>query len=204
MHVKSPYLGAGFGQKNSLQSQTVIVSRAAILLARPIKLVMPRGQLFHSASFRPASHHKIGLAASTAGKIVAAQYEAEHQNARADNFGPNYHEVPARQYGIPNYTGTGAVLRIDNQSPGFMRAPWEHAACFAFESAVDELAIKLGRDPVQFRLGNDTARDPENGKPFSSRFLAECLRQRAVRFGWSRRSATPGSMVASDGHLKSR
>ncbi len=55
VHVTSAYLGGGFGQKNSLQGQTVLVARAAMLVGRPVKLVVPRGQIFHTASFRPAS-----------------------------------------------------------------------------------------------------------------------------------------------------
>jgi xanthine dehydrogenase YagR molybdenum-binding subunit len=80
-----------------------------------------------------------------------------------------------------------------------MRAPHPHPACFAFESAVDELAHKLGRDPVALRLANDTRVDPRTGHPFSSRFLNECLEEGARRFGWSKRSPAPGAMKAPDG-----
>jgi xanthine dehydrogenase YagR molybdenum-binding subunit len=80
-----------------------------------------------------------------------------------------------------------------------MRAPHEHVACFAFESAIDELAYAIGVDPVALRLANDTATDPITGKPMSSRFLAQCLKRGAERFGWGRRTMTPGSMVADDG-----
>jgi xanthine dehydrogenase YagR molybdenum-binding subunit len=72
-------------------------------------------------------------------------------------------------------------------------------ACFAFESCVDELAYRLGQDPVALRLTNDTTTDPITKRPLSSRHVAECLQRGAERFGWSRRSMAPGSMRYDDG-----
>ncbi|MGX1101525.1 xanthine dehydrogenase family protein molybdopterin-binding subunit [Amorphus sp. MBR-141] len=201
VRVDSAYLGGGFGQKNSLQGQTVLTARAAMLLGRPVKLVMPRAQLFHTASFRPASRHKISLGADAGGRIIAASYDADMQNSRADTFRASFSEITARLYAIPNYTSTTRLIRTDVQSPGFMRAPFEHPAAFAFESAVDELAYAAGRDPLAFRLANDAETDPVTGGPFSSRFLAECLMNGAERFGWSRRDPAPGAMRAPDGTL---
>jgi xanthine dehydrogenase YagR molybdenum-binding subunit len=85
------------------------------------------------------------------------------------------------------------------QTPGYMRAPFEHPACFAMETCVDELAYELGQDPVALRLANDTATDPISGKPFSSRHLAECLQRGAEMFGWAARTPAPQSMRADDG-----
>lgn len=92
-------------------------------------------------------------------------------------------------------------MRTDTQTPGYMRAPFEHVAAFAFESAVDELAAALGRDPVELRLANQPDRDPLSDRPFSSRHAATCLRRGAELFGWPRRSAEPGSMRDADGTL---
>ena len=60
---------------------------------------------------------------------------------------------------------------------------------------MDEMAEKLGLDPVEFRILNDTQVDPEKpGRPFSQRHLVECLRTGADRFGWARRNARPGTV----------
>lgn len=73
-----------------------------------------------------------------------------------------------------------------------MRAPGEAPGLMALEIAIDEIAEKVGMDPVQFRIVNDTQVDPEKPeRPFSQRRLSECLRTGAERFGWSRRAA-PG------------
>ena len=80
-----------------------------------------------------------------------------------------------------------------------MRAPFEHPACFAMESCVDELAYALGQDPVALRLANDTTIDPVTGLPFSSRHVAECLRRGAERFGWTNAPWRPVPCASTDG-----
>lgn len=199
--VKSAYIGGGFGQKGGIgQRQTALVAQAAMLLGRPVKIVMPRGQIFHLATYRPHSRHHVRLGADANGKMTAAVYDAEQEQSRHGFFPcAEYHESTCRLYGIENYRGTAADIRIDRQPPGWMRAPHPQAACFAFESAVDELAHKLGRDPVTLRLANDSRIDHRTGNPYSSRFVNECLEEGARRFGWSRRTPEPGSMTASDG-----
>lgn len=198
----SPYCGGGFGQKNVLQLQSALVSRAAMLLGRPVKLVMPRAQLFHTASHRPASRHRVRLGATRAGRISAAIYESDQENARYDRFlGSDHNTAVSRLYGIPNYLGRERLVRVDTNPPGHMRAPHEHPGSYAFESAVDELSYALGMDPLELRLANDTERDVISGKPFTSRTLAACLTRGAELFGWGARRQEPGSMIAEDGSL---
>jgi len=199
IEVISPQCGGGFGMKNSLQMQTLLAAVAARRLGQPVKLVVPRSQLFHDASFRPASRHHIRLGASADGKILAAIHEADQQTSRHDLFPGSYAEMTARLYGIPNFRGRERLVRLDTQTPGYMRAPFEQPASFAFESAIDELAQLLGLDPLALRLRNETRTDVLTGKPLSSRFLADCLREGARRFGWDKRNAQPGSMKAKDG-----
>jgi xanthine dehydrogenase YagR molybdenum-binding subunit len=199
VEVISPFAGGGFGQKNSLQMQTVLAAVAARRTGRPVKLVVPRAGVFHDASFRPASRHHIRLGADKSGKMLAAIHEVDAQTSRHDLFPGEYAATSSRLYGYQNFRGVERLVRTDVQTPGYMRAPFEHAACFAMESCVDELAYALGRDPVALRLANDTAIDPATKLPFSSRHVAECLRRGAERFGWSKRSMPPHSMRGEDG-----
>ena len=201
VQVISPYAGGGFGQKNSLQMQTLLAAVAARRLGKPVKLVVPRAQIFHDASFRPRSRHRIRLGADRTGRLVAAIHESDSQTSRHDLFPTQHAATSGRLYGIPNFRGRERLLRTDVQTPGFMRGPWEHVASFAFESAVDEIAYTLDQDPVELRLANDTSTDTFTQLPLSSRHVAECLRRGAERFGWSRRSMAPGSMRANDGSL---
>jgi xanthine dehydrogenase YagR molybdenum-binding subunit len=201
VQVISHYVGGGFGQKNSLQMQTMLAAVAARHLGRPVKLVVPRAQIFHDASFRPASRHRVRLGADQTGRMVAGIHEVDAQTSRHDLFPAEYAAVTSRLYGIENFRGRERLVRTDVQTPGYMRAPFEHPACFAVESSVDELAYSLGQDPVALRLANDTSTDPITKRPLSSRHVAECLRRGAERFGWSRRSMAPGSMRGNDGSL---
>jgi xanthine dehydrogenase YagR molybdenum-binding subunit len=201
IRVISPYAGGGFGQKNSLQMQTVFAAVAARQLGRPVKLVVPRAQLFHDASFRPAWRQRVRLGADRSGRIVAAVHDVDQQTSRHDLFPLAYAEMTARLHGIPNFRSRERFVRTDVQTSGFMRGPWEHAGAFAFESAVDELAYALSMDPVALRLANDTTTDVLTGKRLSSRHMAECLQRGAERFGWARRTMAPGSMRDADGTL---
>jgi xanthine dehydrogenase YagR molybdenum-binding subunit len=201
VRVVSPYAGGAFGQKNSLGAHTTFVAVAARRLERPVKLVMPRDQTFYAAAFRPASRQRVKLAADRNGRMVAAIHQTWQQTSRHDLFPTLGADVTSRFYAIPNFRSANHLVRTDVQTPGFMRGPWEHIAAFALESSVDELAYKLGVDPVQLRLANDAPDDPVTGKPFSSRHVAECLNRGASLFGWSKRNPTPGAMRAADGDL---
>jgi xanthine dehydrogenase YagR molybdenum-binding subunit len=199
VEVISPYVGGGFGQKYAMQMQTVLVAVAVRRLGRPIKLVVPRAQIFHDSSFRPAIRHRVRLGAERSGNMVAAIHEVDAQTSRHDLFPAQYATVSSRLYGIKNFRGRERFVRTDVQTPGYMRAPFEHAACFAVECCVDELAYSLGRDPVALRSANDTETDAISKLPLSSRHVGECLRRGAESFGWHKRTMTPQSMRADDG-----
>lgn len=199
--VISPFVGGGFGQKNSMQGHTVLAAEAARRLGCPVKIVVPRAQLYHLASFRPANRHHVRLGADRSGRMLAAIHEAQAQTSRHDLFPGEYATTSSRLYGIADFRGKDELVRTDAQTPGYMRAPFEHIACFAFESCVDELAYKLDMDPVALRLANDTTVDAVTGRPLSSRHVGRCLERGAQMFGWGRRSMAPQSMRAEDGDL---
>ncbi|MET8869800.1 xanthine dehydrogenase family protein molybdopterin-binding subunit [Nonomuraea sp. NPDC004580] len=201
VRVISPYVGGAFGQKNALQPHLAPLAVAARRLGRPVKLVLPRAHTFHAASFRPLSRHRVRLGADRSGRLLAAIHEVDQQDSRHDLLPATYTELTSRLYDIRNFRGRQRHVRTDTQSPGFMRAPFEHPAAFALESAIDELAVATGRDPVELRLANDARTDPVTGKPFSSRHLADCLRRGAELFGWAQRRPDPCSMQEADGTL---
>lgn len=199
--VISPQVGGGFGQKNSLQAQTALVAWAARELGAPVKMVVPRSQLFQNASFRAESLHRVRLGADEEGRLTSALYDVDAQSSRHDLFPLDYTSAASRLYGIPNFRGFQRIVQTDVQTPGYMRAPFEHMASFALDTAVDEMAVALGRDPVEYRMALDTRTDPVSGRPLSSRFLNDCLSRGAEAFGWSERSPALGSMRAADGQL---
>jgi xanthine dehydrogenase YagR molybdenum-binding subunit len=201
VRVVSPFIGGAFGQRGAISPHTILAAVAARRVGRPVKLTVPRAQIFHATSFRAATEHHIRIGADRDGRFVGGLHLVRSQTSRFDLMPYTGEETTSRIYGWPAFRGATTLVQLDTQTPGFMRAPMEMASFFALESAVDELAEKLGMDPVELRILNDAKIDPISGKSFSSRYLVRCLQRGAERFGWSRRSPAPRSMQTGDGKL---
>src|ERR1700735_72982 len=201
VRVISPYVGGAFGQRGSISPHTLLAAAAARSVGRPVKLTVPRAQIFHATSFRAATEHHIRIGADRDGRFVGGTHLVRSQTSRFDLMPYTGEETTSRTYEWPAFQGATTLVQLDTQTPGFMRAPMEMAPFFALESAVDELAEKLAIDPVELRILNEAKTDPISGKPFSSRTLVACLERGAERFGWSRRTPAPRSMRLADGAL---
>ena len=80
-----------------------------------------------------------------------------------------------------------------------MRGPGDCTGDFAVESALDELSYKLNMDPVALRLKNIASdKHPDNGLPWGSHFLNECVEKGAERIGWNNRRPQPGTLTDGD------
>lgn len=97
-------------------------------------------------------------------------------------------------YSTPNLQVSSGVARRNVGSPTSMRGPGAVPGLYAVESAMNELAVELGIDPLELRVRNEPAIDESTGLPFSSRHLVECLRTGAGKFGWAARTPGVGSM----------
>ncbi len=101
-------------------------------------------------------------------------------------------------YATPNIRTRVYVVKADRNTPGFMRSPPEVPYMYALESAMNEMADRLGMDPVEFRRINDTDRNPVNGARYTSRSLMKCYDEASAAFGWRDREAEPGQMRDGD------
>ena len=201
VHVESPYIGGGFGGKATILAHTVLVAMAARRLGRAVKLMVPREAGFTVTSFRPATRSRVRLAAERDGTLVAVMHDEVGQSSVIDHVAFPSTDVTTRMYASPNIRAREATVATDVNTPGFQRAPAEAPGFFGFESAVDELAVALGMDPIELRLKNEPAKDPVQGLEWSSRSLVQCYRRGAELFGWGRRTPAVGSMTAPDGTL---
>ena len=105
---------------------------------------------------------------------------------------PEQFTFPARHlYASASFDIAQKVVPLDVVANTFMRAPGESVGTFALESALDELAVETGIDPIELRRINEPETDPTSRRAFSSRHLVEAYRRGAERFGWAERSATP-------------
>jgi xanthine dehydrogenase YagR molybdenum-binding subunit len=133
------------------------------------------------------------LGADRNGRLTAIAHDVVAQTATIYEFAESAAVATRMMYAAPNRRTTHRLARLDVPVPTFMRAPGECPGMFALESAMDELAIACGLDPIEVRIRNEPAVDPETGHPFSSRNLVACLREGAQRFGWQQRDPTPGT-----------
>lgn len=198
IEVHSPYIGGAFGSKGSVAPRTALVALAAKILNRPVKLVVTRDQGFTTATYRAETKHRLRLAASRSGEIIAYGHEAWELSSRTDDYVVAGTANSTAMYGIPHVLTRVNIGKADRNTPGFMRSPPEVPYMYALESALDELAHELGIDPVELRRRNDTKVNPINNAPYTSRSLVECYDAAGKIFGWQARKSEPGSMHAGD------
>ncbi|MGW5738421.1 MULTISPECIES: xanthine dehydrogenase family protein molybdopterin-binding subunit [Streptomyces] len=191
--VVSEHVGGGFGSKGTPRPHVVLAAMAARVTQRPVKLVLPRRQLPAVVGHRSPTVHRVRLGAERDGRLTSVIHEVTAHTSHVKEFVETATAPTRVMYPSPHARTTQRVVPLDVPSPSWMRAPGEAPGMYALESAMDELAVTLGIDPVELRLRNDTRHEPDSSKPFSSRHLAECLREGARRFGWSERDPRPRS-----------
>jgi xanthine dehydrogenase YagR molybdenum-binding subunit len=194
VRVVSRFLGSGFGNKLFPWSQSPLAGAAARALGKPVKLVLSRPMMFHSVGHRPRTEQRMRIGATKDGKLVSLQHDYVNATSILDDYVENCGEATPHMYSVPNLRVTSGIARRNIGTPTSMRGPGAVPGLFALESAMDELAIKLGIDPVQLRMLNEPAVDEGNGLPFSSRHFQECMTLGAEKFGWSRRDPKVGAM----------
>ncbi|MEA2468027.1 MAG: xanthine dehydrogenase YagR molybdenum-binding subunit [Thermoleophilaceae bacterium] len=190
VRVISPYVGGAFGSKNFTHAHVVLTAMAARAVERPVKLELTRDQMFSLVGYRTPTIQRVRLAADGDGRITAVEHDVVIQVSKLTDTIEDLSAKPTRMmYAGPNRRTSHRMARLDLPPPTIMRAPGEAQGSFALESAMDELAIECGIDPVELRLRNEPETDPDSGLPFSSRGLVECLKRGAERFGWEPRDA---------------
>ncbi|MGH2614350.1 MAG: xanthine dehydrogenase family protein molybdopterin-binding subunit, partial [Thermomicrobiales bacterium] len=194
VQVISPFVGGGFGAGLRAWPHTWLAAMAAREAGRPVKLVLPRTQMFTLVGRRAQTVQRVSLGAETDGRLTAIVHHATHDTSRDEAFIEALGTASRSLYACPNVETRYRVTRLDRSTPTYMRCPGESETLFALESALDELAAALGIDPIALRQRNEAERNPENDRPWSSKFLSACYARGAELCGWSRRTPEPGSM----------
>ncbi len=192
VHISSPYVGGGFGGKTLWQCH-VLAAAAARLAGRPVRMVLSREGVYRTVGGRTTTEQRVAIGADADGKF-AALIHTGIAAMTAHNDCPEQFTFPARHaYAARSFKLAQQVADMDMIANTFMRAPGESIGTFALECAVDELAEKLGLDPIELRTRNEPEKDPTSDKPFSSRHIVEAYRAGAEKFGWNRRNPVPGT-----------
>jgi xanthine dehydrogenase YagR molybdenum-binding subunit len=187
VQVICDYMGGGFGSKFGPGVHGRLAAQLSKAAGAPVKLMLTRLDEGLAVGNRPSSIQKIKFAAGADGKLLAADV-VNHGSPGISGGGKsagggggagiatpylyNFPNVRVQQFGVSMNTGPSSAFR----------APGHPPASFGTESMMDELAVKLGMDPVEFRLLNDP-----NG-----------VRQREYKegrdkFGWAAKYKKPGS-----------
>src|SRR6202171_5180474 len=194
VRVVSKFLGSGFGCKLFPWTQSALAAAAARQLGKPVKFVVSRRMMFQSVGHRPRVAQRIRLSATRDGKLTSLRQDWVNHTSILDDYKENCGEATAHMYSVPNLRITSALARRNVGAPTPMRGPGAVPGLWATESAMDELALELGVDPVEVRLVNEPKIDEGLKIPFSSRHLKECLSTGAQKFGWPKRNPRVGSM----------
>lgn len=194
VRVRSTFLGGGFGSKGWVWPHEILAAAAARVVGRRVKVVLPRSQDYTSHGHQPATEQTVELGASRDGRLLAIRHAAVVPTAIVDHYG-EYAALGTRSmYACPAIETIHRAVPLNRPVPTPMRAPADGLSMVGLEIAMDELAVKLGMDPVELRMKNYADKDPTTGKPFSSKKLRECYSQGMERFGWRRRNSKPGSI----------
>ncbi|MFG2059712.1 xanthine dehydrogenase family protein molybdopterin-binding subunit [Micromonospora sp. NPDC048930] len=193
VRVVAEHVGGGFGSKGAPKASAVLAALAARHVDRPVRLALTRQQLFGPIGYRTPIIQRVRLGADADGRIGAVCHDAISQTSTVHEFAEQTAVYTRSMYAGRHRRTTHRLVRLDVPTPFWMRAPGECPGAYALESAMDELATACGVDPVELRIRNDPAVDPERGQPFTSRNLVACLREGARRFGWADRDPTPGA-----------
>ena len=174
----SPFIGGGFGGKLFVRADALLAALGARAAGRPVKVALQRAvdvQQHHASPGddpahphrrNPRRHDHRHRPRKLVRRPAAAASRRAVQQTRLLYAGAN------------RMTATRLAV-LDLPEGNAMRAPGEAPGMMALEIAIDEMAEKLGLDPIEFRIRNDTQVDPENPtRPFSQRQLVECLRHR--------------------------
>lgn len=186
VRVTAQFVGGAFGCKLQLWPHGYIAALAARLVGRPVKLVVTRPQMFTAVGHRPNLIQHVALGADRDGRLLAIKHEAIVQTGVVDEYVEGCVGRTRTRYACPNVSVITRLAHLNLPAGTSMRAPGKSTGSFALESAMDELAARLAIDPIDLRLRNFAAIDPESGKPWSSTALKRCYEVGAERFGWRR------------------
>jgi xanthine dehydrogenase YagR molybdenum-binding subunit len=191
VRVISKHTGGAFGVKGLIWPQEALAALAAKIVACPVRVVLSRANMYSFLGYQPRIVQKMGLGADIGGVLSAVTHDVVNLTSVTDDFIEAATEASKLLYATPSMRLGQRAERAHVAMPTAMRAPGEGPGLWALESAMDELAVKLGMDPLDLRLSNYADADPATGAPWSSKKLREAYEEGARLFGWRTLPRTP-------------
>jgi xanthine dehydrogenase YagR molybdenum-binding subunit len=187
VRVICEFMGGGFGAKFGPGIEGAIAAKLSKAAGAPVRLMLTRFDQALAVGNRPSSFQKIRLGAAADGRLVAFELDAYGTagigSGGSTEGGGGGAEFPAPYiYQVPNIRVKHRGVAVNAGSARAFRAPGHPQASFGMESILDDLAVKLGMDPVDIRLKNDP-----------SEVRRKEYQLGADRFGWKAKYQKPGS-----------
>jgi CO/xanthine dehydrogenase Mo-binding subunit len=159
LHLHEGHVGGGFGIRGEIYPEDVLVALAALRLGRPVKWIEDRREHLIAANHSRDQVHRIRAAVDERGFILALDDEFfADQGAYVRTHAATVPDLTAAMlpgpYVVPAYRVAGHI-RLTNKTPcGTYRAPGRYEGTFVRERLIDEIARRLGRDPIEVRRVN--------------------------------------------------
>jgi xanthine dehydrogenase YagR molybdenum-binding subunit len=154
--------------------------------------VLSREGVYRTIGGRAPTEQRVAIGAQADGRFDALIHTGTVVKTRHNALAEPFITATRCLYAAGSMKLGIQAAYLDMLSNTFMRAPGEAVGSFALESAIDELAERIGMDPIELRIRNEPDNDPTSGLPFSSRHLIEAYRAGAERFEWNQREPRPG------------
>jgi CO/xanthine dehydrogenase Mo-binding subunit len=193
VQVIAPYVGGGFGCKAGVSMEALAVTIAMKVKGRPVKLRLTREEEFHTAFVRQGlvSHFKMGCTKD--GRLLAMEVRFYWDGGAYTEYGVNITRASGYSstgpYEVPNVKTDSYCVYTNHPVGGPMRGfgmPEMHSG---LEQCIDELALAINMDPVQFRKINcvKTGSTLVTGMKMHPTGLSECLVKAAEAISWGRK-----------------
>lgn len=197
VRIINEYVGAGYGSKNGPKTYHVIAAVLAQRLGRPVKLFMTREDNFPTSQHRPKTIQTYKIGVKRDGTITAMTYMLIGQcGPYKENamWGVRGGEATRLLYKCANLRTEAVGAHTHTQAPIPCRGPGDTENMYTLEMLMDEVAEKLGMDPIEFRRKNYTDVDQIHKEPYSSNGLLESYEMGVKAFGWNppKPASTPG------------
>jgi xanthine dehydrogenase YagR molybdenum-binding subunit len=190
VRVLTPHMGGGFGAKQVAWKHSVIAALLAKKAGRPVQLVLDRSEENLAAGNRNGTRQRVRIGAKRDGTLTAIDARITFQSG-AYKVGGEDSDLTGTYmtlYKCDNVRAEQTAMKLNTGPSVAFRAPGYAEANFALESAMDELARKLGIDPVELRLRNYTGHDQNEDRPYTSPdSLRRCIERVSREFHPRRR-----------------
>lgn len=197
VRVHSIEIGGGFGGKSQAPEPIGIAALLSRAARAPVKIVLSRKEEFISGKTDHAKTMTLATAVDAAGRIVARRNHYLVDNGAFTHMGPAYvsavRQRTANLYQVGAVEFDGKLVYTNKVSGGSYRGMGAPHIIWALETQIDELAERLGKDPIAYRIeiANQPGDVTPQGFEISTCGLAECLREVERRIGWQEKRQNP-------------